>query len=100
MKIAKNLGVDLSNWSKTWDKRLAEIAKKVPEIEENSRFVASKNGRFEYYSGFAFDIFAKKDTELPLATGGRYDGLIAALTNGGRNAQAMGVVIRPERLGG
>ena len=47
----------------------------------------------EYYSGFVFGFTA--DGHAPVATGGRYDLLTAAL-NGGTVTPAVGGVIRPE----
>lgn len=47
----------------------------------------------EYYSGFVFGFTAPG--YAPVATGGRYDLLTAALTNG-TNTPAVGGVVRPE----
>lgn len=47
----------------------------------------------EYYSGFVFGFTAPG--HAPVATGGRYDLLTAAL-NGGKTVPAVGGVIRPE----
>ncbi|KAF0115453.1 MAG: ATP phosphoribosyltransferase regulatory subunit [Hyphomonadaceae bacterium] len=96
--IAKQLNEDLSNWADAWAKRLKLMEKATPGIMENTKIIVGKSGRFEYYSGFNFDIFYSNQRETPIASGGRYDGLIAALTKGRSQAQAMGVVIRPERI--
>lgn len=49
----------------------------------------------EYYSGFVFGF--KASGHAPVATGGRYDLLTAAM-NGGATVPAVGGVIRPEVL--
>lgn len=97
-QIAKQLNEDLSQWAKEWTKRISLMEQSAPKIMENTKFIVGKSGRFEYYSGFNFDIIYKGKQDAPIASGGRYDGLIAALTKGRNNAQAMGVVIRPERI--
>lgn len=52
----------------------------------------------EYYDGFVFTLSASGRPDLPpLATGGRYDALTAAL-GGGRGVRAVGGVIRPGLL--
>lgn len=49
----------------------------------------------EYYDGFVFGLYAERRPDLPpVATGGRYDALCAAL-GGGRGMPAVGGVIRP-----
>ncbi|WP_323766402.1 ATP phosphoribosyltransferase regulatory subunit [Marinovum sp.] len=49
----------------------------------------------EYYDGFVFGLYAESRPDLPpVATGGRYDALTAAL-GGGRSIPAVGGVIRP-----
>jgi len=96
--VAKRLKEDVSEWSKSWSHRIKLMQQAAPEAMERTKFIAGKSGRFEYYSGFNFDIFYEDKREAPISSGGRYDGLITALTNGKRHAQAMGVVIRPERI--
>ncbi len=49
----------------------------------------------EYYDGFVFGFYAEGRPDLPpVASGGRYDALTAAL-GGGRSIPAVGGVIRP-----
>ncbi|MGY3438916.1 MULTISPECIES: ATP phosphoribosyltransferase regulatory subunit [unclassified Marinovum] len=49
----------------------------------------------EYYDGFVFGLYAEGRPDLPpVASGGRYDALTAAL-GGGRDIPAVGGVIRP-----
>lgn len=50
----------------------------------------------EYYSGFVFGFSA--DGFAPVATGGRYDLLTQAMSNGQKILPAVGGVIRPEIL--
>ena len=56
---------------------------------------AEGRARMEYYDGFTFGIEAGG---RPVATGGRYDALTAAL-GGGRAIPAVGGVARPDLLG-
>lgn len=49
----------------------------------------------EYYDGFVFGLYSETRPDLPpVATGGRFDALTAAL-GGGRSIPAVGGVIRP-----
>ena len=49
----------------------------------------------EYYDGFVFGLYAERRPDLPpVATGGRYDALTAALGDG-TGIPAVGGVIRP-----
>ncbi len=70
-----------------------------PEAGDVSRFRADFGRRFTYYDGFLFEVLAEGLTDRqPVAAGGRYDGLIAALSNGKVSAYALGGVVRPDRL--
>lgn len=89
--MAKKIGVDLSGWNNIWRDKFEKIN------QNNSKFIAAKFGRFEYYDGFAFDIFSK-DNERAIASGGRYNGLIFQLSNGEFDICAVGAVIRPQIL--
>jgi len=51
----------------------------------------------EYYDGFVFGFLAQDQELPPVATGGRYDALTAALGRG-QGVPAVGGVIRPELL--
>jgi ATP phosphoribosyltransferase regulatory subunit len=55
--------------------------------------------RFTYYDGFLFEVFGLGLTERqPIAAGGRYDGLITALSFGRASASGIGGVVRPDRM--
>ena len=63
------------------------------------RFRSGFGRRFTYYDGFLFETLAPNLTDRqPIASGGRYDGLIAGLSNGKAEATAIGGVVRPDRV--
>ncbi len=94
---AKSIRIDLQDWIKAWEDRIKSIQ---GEICSNTivQFEAANAARFEYYDGMIFEIAPTENPELAIAFGGRYDGLINALSNGEHNICAVGAVIRPERL--
>lgn len=68
---------------------------------DGARFQTRFGRRFTYYDGFVFEISAgdRPDQKLsPFATGGRYDGLLADLSNGAIDTTALGGVIMPYRF--
>lgn len=55
--------------------------------------------RFTYYDGFVFEVFGPGAPDWrPFGAGGRYDTLLAALSDGEVSASGIGGVVRPERL--
>ena len=55
--------------------------------------------RFDYYSGMVFEIcHTGLSSRRPLATGGRYNGLVCHLSGGTYDVAAVGAVIRPDRM--
>ncbi|MFT4080191.1 ATP phosphoribosyltransferase regulatory subunit [Rhodomicrobium lacus] len=60
-------------------------------------FEADFGRHFEYYTGMVFRIDAA-GVERQIAGGGRYDGLIRALSGGARDVPAVGAAIHTERL--
>lgn len=64
-----------------------------------SRFRSSYGRRFTYYDGFVFETFGQNlSSSQPVASGGRYDGLISGLSGGKTSASAIGGVVRPDRV--
>jgi ATP phosphoribosyltransferase regulatory subunit len=62
-------------------------------------FDAGFGRHFEYYTGMVFQIEVEgAGVRGHIAGGGRYDGIIAALSSGHRNAPAVGAAIHTERL--
>lgn len=96
--------------------RLRDIAVDLPSINDAVERLAERSGALktrgvnvdalefegsygrtsmEYYDGFVFGFYAERRPDLPpVASGGRYDALTAAL-GGGRDIPAVGGVIRP-----
>ncbi|MEQ9436118.1 ATP phosphoribosyltransferase regulatory subunit [Hyphomonas sp.] len=80
-------------------RRVDAIIGAVPQLGERGRFRSGFGRRFAYYDGFVFETFAGALTERqPIATGGRYDGLIAGLSAGRAKATGIGGVVRPDRV--
>ncbi|WP_309604420.1 ATP phosphoribosyltransferase regulatory subunit [Phenylobacterium sp.] len=77
-----------------WDARLARLAE-VPA--ERMRFSPALGHAFDYYDGLTFEVrSAALGADRPVASGGRYDGLLARL-GGAAAAGAVGCVVRPWR---
>ena len=78
--------------------RHADIARLVPALRQGAMFAVRTGLSFTYYDGFVFDLFAQETSAGALASGGRYDGLLARLSLGYIQATAIGAVLRPERI--
>jgi ATP phosphoribosyltransferase regulatory subunit len=77
-----------------WDARLAMLAE-IPA--ERLRFAPALGHAFDYYDGLTFEVrSAGLGDDRPVASGGRYDGLLARLGAAG-DARAVGCVVRPWR---
>jgi len=83
---------------------LDRLARRLDGLEAASdglalNFAAGFGRRFNYYDGFLFEIRAAGAPALaPLAAGGRYDRLIADLSDGRADVTAIGGVVRPDRM--
>jgi ATP phosphoribosyltransferase regulatory subunit len=88
-KSAKALEAALGDW----DARLAAIAAPADRL----RFAPALGHAFDYYDGLTFEVRAEGlGEDRPVASGGRYDGLLARL-GGPASARAVGCVVRPWR---
>jgi ATP phosphoribosyltransferase regulatory subunit len=77
-----------------WDARLAKLAD-IPA--ERLRFTPALGHAFDYYDGLTFEVRSDAlGADRPVASGGRYDGLLARL-GGKAEARAVGCVVRPWR---
>jgi ATP phosphoribosyltransferase regulatory subunit len=80
-------------------RRIELIRELLPEVKAICRFRSGFGRRFTYYDGFLFETLGANLSESqPIASGGRYDGLISGLSNGKANATAIGGVVRPDRV--
>ena len=80
-------------------RRMELIRELLPEVKAICRFRSGFGRRFTYYDGFLFETLGANLTESqPIASGGRYDGLVSGLSNGKANATAIGGVVRPDRV--
>jgi ATP phosphoribosyltransferase regulatory subunit len=77
-----------------WDARLAALGA-IPAAQ--MRFAPALGHAFDYYDGLTFEVrSAALGADRPVASGGRYDGLLARL-GGGADGRAVGCVVRPWR---
>ncbi len=80
-------------------RRMELIREMLPDLKAICSFRSGFGRRFTYYDGFLFETLGPNLTDRqPIASGGRYDGLIAGLSNGQANATAIGGVVRPDRV--
>jgi ATP phosphoribosyltransferase regulatory subunit len=97
LEQARALGVDLGAWRQDWARRLDALRQAAPGALDAAWFEAARPDLFGYYDGLVFDLTAP-GARRPVASGGRYDGLVGALSGGARTAAAVGCVIRPDRM--
>ncbi|TNF20257.1 MAG: ATP phosphoribosyltransferase regulatory subunit [Rhodobacteraceae bacterium] len=94
----RDIGVDLPAIQPAVDRLAARCEALVAEgVDLDGLEFEGSYGRtsMEYYDGFVFGLFAEGRPDLPpVASGGRYDALTAAL-GGGTGIPAVGGVIRP-----
>ena len=80
-------------------RRMELIRELLPEVKAICRFRSGFGRRFTYYDGFLFETLGANLAESqPIASGGRYDGLVSGLSNGKADATAIGGVVRPDRV--
>lgn len=96
--FASGAGLDLSAALDAYAERLALIAKLKPPFWADAVFSAEAGRRFEYYDGFVFELAREGAADRPIVSGGRYDGLIARLSGGKRQASGIGAALRADRL--
>ena len=78
-----------------WDQRLTALVRTVPEAVMH--FTPALGHAFDYYDGVTFEVrSAALGTGLPVAVGGRYDGLLTRLGASGA-PHAVGCMVRPWR---
>ncbi|MGZ6039429.1 MAG: ATP phosphoribosyltransferase regulatory subunit, partial [Phenylobacterium sp.] len=77
-----------------WEARLAKLGDLAAD---RLRFTPALGHAFDYYDGLTFEVRSDAlGADRPLASGGRYDGLLARL-GGAADARAVGCVVRPWR---
>lgn len=77
-----------------WEQRLAALTE-IPAAA--MRFAPALGHAFDYYDGLTFEVRSTAlGDDRPLASGGRYDGLLNRLA-GPSSARAVGCVVRPWR---
>lgn len=79
-----------------WRTRLADMVSIGLPIDQ-ARFVTALGHTFDYYDGLTFEVrSAELGPDLPIAVGGRYDGLLCRLGGPG-DGRAVGCMVRPGR---
>jgi ATP phosphoribosyltransferase regulatory subunit len=64
---------------------------------DRMRFTPALGHAFDYYDGVTFEVRSQAlGDDRPIASGGRYDGLLGRL-GGAQDARAVGCVVRPWR---
>jgi ATP phosphoribosyltransferase regulatory subunit len=87
-------GADLEAALADWDARLSRLSA-IPA--DRMRFAPALGHAFDYYDGLTFEVRSEAlGADRPVASGGRYDGLLARL-GGPVQARAVGCVVRPWR---
>jgi len=98
-EFGRQADVDFGSALEEFNERLALVAKLKPPFWGDAVFSAEAGRRFEYYDGFVFDLALDGESDRPVLSGGRYDGLIARLSAGSVKASGIGAAIRADRLG-
>ncbi|HEX3887833.1 MAG TPA: ATP phosphoribosyltransferase regulatory subunit [Phenylobacterium sp.] len=87
-------GADLEAALADWAARLSRLSA-IPA--DRMRFTPALGHAFDYYDGLTFEVRSEAlGADRPVASGGRYDGLLARL-GGPAQARAVGCVVRPWR---
>lgn len=99
-KRARSAGLDtLDGALEAMTARLDGIEARLPGALDQAQFGTPFGRRFTYYDGFVFEIFtAGAPKSAACGAGGRYDTLLAQLTDGEIDVTAIGGVVRPDRL--
>ncbi|WP_342643048.1 ATP phosphoribosyltransferase regulatory subunit [Rhodoligotrophos ferricapiens] len=95
--LAAQAGARFGEALDRFERRFAEAREKGLDIQ-NHRFSGVFGRSLEYYSGFVFQLEVESKTGwVPLAGGGRYDGLLSAIGSP-KPVPAVGCAIHTERL--
>ncbi|MEL7231236.1 MAG: ATP phosphoribosyltransferase regulatory subunit [Pseudomonadota bacterium] len=92
----------LSNRSAAISERLKEFQDLLLTLRnkgvnfQGARFDANLARELSYYDGFVFECHASDGSVL--GSGGRYDGLLSALSGGAKSSGAVGAMLRPDRI--
>lgn len=98
-KIAKTAGVKLDKALNAYAERLDALEDLGAPMVSDAVFDTEFGRRFDYYDGLVFKVtHSKLGKSMPLATGGRYDGLVSGLSAGKISTNAFGVALRADRI--
>ena len=99
-KLAKKAGISLDEALNAYNARLDALETADAVGANEAMFSATFGRRFDYYDGLVFEIVHPgPGGERAMVSGGRYDRLIHALSDGQADATAFGVAMRPDRIG-
>ena len=94
--LAGSNAVKLRSEIVVWGTRLERMAAAGLPMDR-VRFVTALGHTFDYYDGLTFEVrSAELGPDLPIAVGGRYDGLLSRL-GGPEDGRAVGCMVRPGR---
>lgn len=98
-RLAKDAGLKPDRLVEAFSLRRTAFAEIDPSLAKTAVFGAEFGRRFDYYDGLVFEVrHATLGERRPVASGGRYDGLLSTLSEGRVNAPALGAAIRPDRI--
>lgn len=80
-----------------WRTKLGQMFEAGLPVDQ-AQFVTALGHAFDYYDGLTFEVrSASLGDDLPLAVGGRYDGLLLRM-GGPAQSRAVGAMVRPGRI--
>lgn len=96
-KLAKAHSVKMDRQLDAFSARLDALDK--AGLGDQAEFGATFGRRFDYYDGLVFEVVSDGlGDNRPVASGGRYDGLVGRLSQGATQANAFGVALRLDRI--
>ncbi|MEL8055177.1 MAG: ATP phosphoribosyltransferase regulatory subunit [Pseudomonadota bacterium] len=93
--IAKGLSGEMDGRLAYWYDLLTSLNAAGLDLT-TARFDANLARELSYYDGFVFECHAPNGSVL--GGGGRYDGLLSALSGGTKSSGAVGAMLRPDRI--
>tara|TARA_X000000950_G_scaffold53718_1_gene63994 strand:+ start:189787 stop:190899 length:1113 start_codon:yes stop_codon:yes gene_type:complete len=98
-ELVSQFSLGLEGMTEKTEKLFEALSQKNMPFWSQAHVSVQFGRRFDYYDGMVFELcHTSLSSERPLATGGRYDGLLTWLSEGEHNLPAVGGVIRPDRV--
>lgn len=96
--FASASGINIGSALDAFAQKLARTSSLKPAYWGEAIYSGQVGRRFEYYDGLVFDLVRPGQTDRPVATGGRYDGLLSRMGASTR-ITAIGAALRVDRMG-